>query len=82
MKLEFAKLSPTRNMTLIVTSPVAREEQPAVAEKLMAYGSVFAEQVGFLEEPCLPGVRARLLMLFAQQTYEKAFLAVLFLHRN
>ena len=63
MKLEFAKLSPTRNMTLIVTSPVARDMQPAVAEKLMAYGSVGAEQVGFLEPASLPGARARLQMM-------------------
>ena len=63
MKLNFAKLNPSENMTIIVTSPVPRPQQAAVAEKLMAYGSVFAEQVGFLEEPCLPGARARLQMM-------------------
>lgn len=63
MKLKFAKLSPTENMTIIVTSPVPRQQQAAVSEKLMAYGSVYAEQVGFLEEASLPGTRVRLQMM-------------------
>lgn len=63
MKLHFAKLNPTENMTILVTDPVPRERHSAVADALMAYGSVGGEQVGFLEEPTLPGARMRLQMM-------------------
>ena len=63
MKLDFVKLSPTQNMTLLVTSPVPRAQHCAVAGKLMAYDSIHAEQVGFLENPTLPGARIRLQMM-------------------
>lgn len=63
MKLRFAKLNPTENMTILVTDPVSRDRHSAVAEALMAYGSVGGEQVGFLEEPTLPGARMRLQMM-------------------
>ena len=63
MKLRFAKLNPTENMTILVTDPVPRDRHSAVAEALMAYGSVGGEQVGFLEEPTLPGARMRLQMM-------------------
>lgn len=62
MKLNFAKLNPTQNMTIIVTDPAPREQYAPIAAQLMAYGSVGAEQVGFLEEPLLPGSHARLCM--------------------
>ena len=51
MKLDFVKTSPTQNMTLLLTTPVPREKQPALAERLIAYDSVYAEQAGFLEAP-------------------------------
>ena len=63
MKLKFAKMNPTENMTAIVLSPVERKDQPAVAAKLMAENSVCVEQVGFLEETSLPGAVARLQMM-------------------
>jgi len=63
MKLNFAKMNPTQNMTIIVTDPVPRREQVRIAGQLMAYGSVGAEQVGFMEETSLPGARARLQMM-------------------
>lgn len=63
MKLRFAKLNPTENMTILVTDPVPRAQHSAVAEALMAYASVGGEQVGFLEEPTLPGARMRLQMM-------------------
>ena len=63
MKLRFAKLNPTENMTILVSDPVPRNRHSAVAESLMAYGSVGGEQVGFLEEPSLPGARMRLQMM-------------------
>ena len=63
MEIQFAKINPTQNMTIIVLSPTERAQQPQLAEKLMAYESVNAEQVGFLEEASLPGARARLQMM-------------------
>ena len=63
MEIQFAKINPTQNMTIIVLDPVDRALQPQVAEKLMDYGSVFAEQVGFLEKPAQPGAMARLQMM-------------------
>ena len=63
MKLKFAKMNPTENMTAIVLSPVDRADQPAVAARLMAENSVCVEQVGFLEETTLPGAAARLQMM-------------------
>ena len=63
MKLHFAKLNPTENMTILVTDPVPRAQHSAVAEALMAYASVGGEQVGFLEEATLPGARMRLQMM-------------------
>ncbi len=63
MKLNFVKLSPTQNMTILVTDPLPRAAHGAVAEQLMAYGSVGAEQVGYIEQPSLPGARVRLQMM-------------------
>ena len=62
MKLRFAKFDPTGNTTILVRTPVPRAEQPRIAEALMAHSNLCAEQVGFLEEPTLPGARARLRM--------------------
>jgi diaminopimelate epimerase len=62
MELRFAKMNPTGNMTILVESPVPRENYSETASKLMAYGGVFAEQVGFIESPALSGARARLRM--------------------
>lgn len=63
MKLKFAKLNPTENMTILVTSPVIREEQPRIAHALMGADSIGAEQVGFVEKACFPGAAARLQMM-------------------
>ena len=63
MILDFVKLSPTRNMTILVTSPVERPQHVSVAEQLMDSGSVHAEQVGFLEPTSIPGARLRLQMM-------------------
>lgn len=63
MKLKFAKLNPNGNITIIVTEAIDRSQQSAIAEELMAYEGVFAEQVGFLEAGGLPNARARLQMM-------------------
>jgi len=63
MFLKFAKMNPNENMTILVLDPVPREHQAEVAEELMAYGSVHAEQVGFLEKPENPDADIRLQMM-------------------
>ena len=62
MKLRFAKFDPTGNTTVLVRTPVPRDDQPRIAEMLMAHNNLCAEQVGYLEEPGLPGACARLRM--------------------
>ncbi len=61
MNVEYIRLNPTQNITLLVLSAVARDIQPLVASALMRLDSG-AEQVGFLETPTLNGARARLQM--------------------
>ena len=61
--LQFVKLSPTQNVTVLVTSPVPRAHQAAVAARLLAYDGVGGEQVGYLEAPADARARARLQMM-------------------
>ncbi len=50
MEIQFMKTSPTENMTVLIETPVPVEQQLAVAEKLIAYNSVYGEQAGFIQE--------------------------------
>lgn len=63
MRISYAKYDPTGNTTLLVTSPVPRSLQPALASRLIAGGETAAEQAGFLEQASLPGAQARLQMM-------------------
>ena len=63
MELKFIKTSPTENMTLLIETPVPREQHLETAEKLIAYGSVYAEQAGYIEEPENPLAAKRLQMM-------------------
>lgn len=63
MKVQFAKMNPTENMTILVRSPLPRTLHRVVAERLMAYESVGGEQVGFIEPPSTPAARAHLQMM-------------------
>lgn len=49
MKLQFIKVSPAQNMTIYVMDQVARKDHIQVANKLLDYGNLYAEQVGFIE---------------------------------
>ncbi len=49
MKLQFIKVSPAQNMTIYVLDQVARERHIDVANKLLDYGNLYGEQVGFIE---------------------------------
>jgi diaminopimelate epimerase len=63
MEITFAKMNPTENMTILVESSLPREQYGPIAARLMAYGSLFAEQVGYIEKPALKGARSRLHMM-------------------
>lgn len=63
MELKFIKTSPTENMTLLIETSVPREQHLEVAEKLIAYGSVYAEQAGYIEEAENPLAEKRLQMM-------------------
>ncbi|MDO4531463.1 MAG: diaminopimelate epimerase [Bacillota bacterium] len=63
MELKFIKTSPTENMTLLIETPVPREKQLETAEKLIAYGSVYAEQAGYIEAAKNPLAERRLQMM-------------------
>lgn len=61
MLLSFVKTSPAQNITVLVDTPVPREEQPAVAAKLL--NLLGGEQVGFIEPPAFSDAPARLQMM-------------------
>ena len=63
MKLNFVKLSPTRNITILITDPIPRDMHASLAEALMDGDCVGGEQVGYIEAPSIPGARARLQMM-------------------
>ncbi|WP_127505699.1 diaminopimelate epimerase [Paenibacillus humicus] len=62
LEVEFVKLNPTQNMTVLVNTPLPQEAHAAVASRMMAYDNVFAEQVGFIEKPRQCSASARLSM--------------------
>lgn len=62
MKIEYWKVDPTGNITLIVETPGARESQSRVAAELLKRDR-HAEQVGFLEKPEDPRAQLRLQMM-------------------
>jgi diaminopimelate epimerase len=51
MKLSFVKTNPTENMTVFILDQVPREEYVDIANKIMNYNNIHAEQVGFVEKP-------------------------------
>ena len=60
--MNYVKINPSGNITLLVTDPVPRERQSETATRLMSL-IPDAEQVGFLERAVLPGAAARLQMM-------------------
>ncbi|MFA9455245.1 diaminopimelate epimerase [Halalkalibacter sp. AB-rgal2] len=61
-EVEFIKLNPTQNMTILVKTNHPRELHPRIATKLMSYDSVYAEQVGFIEQATTKEAAAHLNM--------------------
>ena len=62
MMIEYWKVDPTGNITLIVETPVPRESQSRIAAELLRRDND-AEQVGFFEAPEKSGARLRLQMM-------------------
>ena len=56
MKLTFQRLDPAGNITLLVMTPVPKEDYQAIAARLLAIPELDAEQVGFLVPPRQDGV--------------------------
>lgn len=66
MKLEYVKLNPSGNTTIIVDNRenmLRREQYAELATKLMGMESLCAEQVGYMESPTMPGALMRLHMM-------------------
>jgi histidine racemase len=51
MKLNFIKVNPTENMTVFVVDSLPREKYFEIANNIMNYNNINAEQVGFIERP-------------------------------
>ncbi|KQN97748.1 hypothetical protein [Paenibacillus sp. Leaf72] len=50
-EIDFVKFNPTQNMTILVKTNHAASEYKQIASKMMSYDHVYAEQVGFIEQP-------------------------------
>ncbi|KKI90052.1 diaminopimelate epimerase [Bacillus sp. SA1-12] len=61
-EIDFIKVNPTQNMTILVKSNYLVEEYKHIASKIMSYDSVYAEQVGFITKPTNNEAAARLHM--------------------
>ena len=63
MIIDYTKLSPTGNITVLVKTPVPRDRQARIAARLLAADCVGGEQAGFIEAPFDPRAAARLRMM-------------------
>jgi histidine racemase len=79
MKLNFIKVNPTENMTIFVLDPLPRAKYSEVANRLMHYNNLCAEQVGFFEKPTMDGSFLRLHMMGGEfcGNASRAFAAVM-----
>jgi diaminopimelate epimerase len=63
MKLNFIKLNPSGNTTVLILDPLPRNSYKYVAPQVMKVASLAAEQVGFVEAPVSSEAVARLQMM-------------------
>jgi len=63
MDIDFIKVDPAQNMTVLVKSHHERALYKDISKKLMQYNNVYAEQVGFIEPAEKAGAWARLHMM-------------------
>jgi diaminopimelate epimerase len=61
-EVDFVKLSPTQNMTVLVTSRHAVADYRSIAAQLLSAGHLQAEQVGFVRSATTTGAQVRLHM--------------------
>ncbi|ANU12244.1 diaminopimelate epimerase [Planococcus antarcticus DSM 14505] len=61
-EIEFIKLNPTQNMTILIKTSYPFEKHSYIASRVMSYDSVYAEQVGFIEKPVNAEAAAHLQM--------------------
>jgi len=61
-EIDFVKVNPTQNMTILVKTIHPAGEYIPIASRLMSYDSVYAEQVGFIRRPSKQGADASLQM--------------------
>ncbi|MGI6156214.1 MAG: hypothetical protein ACOYEB_09845, partial [Enterococcus lemanii] len=62
-KVEYAKMNPNKNTTILVLNRFSRHQYSDLANQLMQSESVFAEQVGFVENTSDPNALCRLYMM-------------------
>lgn len=63
MNIDYVKLSPTGNITVLVKTPVPRSLHGIVAARLLRADCVGGEQVGYVEGASRPGTDGRLQMM-------------------
>ncbi|UTR16863.1 diaminopimelate epimerase [Salipaludibacillus sp. LMS25] len=50
-EIDFVKFNPTQNMTILIEDDNVVQDYEKIATKIMAYDSVYGEQVGFVKTP-------------------------------
>jgi len=63
MNVNFVKVSPTQNMTILVKDVADRNLYKSISSKLLRYDSIYGEQVGFIEGTENNAAWARLQMM-------------------
>jgi len=61
--VKYVKVNPNKNTTILVLNKYPRKKYPILAKQLMNPESVYAEQVGFVENPSAPQADAGLYMM-------------------
>lgn len=63
VELNFIKTNPAMNMTVFVKDRLPEEHYAKIADKLMSYDSIYAEQIGYIEPAENPASDTRLHMM-------------------
>ncbi|MCQ6559951.1 PhzF family phenazine biosynthesis protein [Paenibacillus mendelii] len=61
-EIDFVICNPANNMAILVMNEFPANQHARIAAQMMVYGHLYAEQVGFVESPTLPGCTAKLRM--------------------
>jgi len=63
LQINFVKINPSGNTTILILDPLPRDIYPAVASRVMKPSCLSAEQVGFVEPATTAGALGRLQMM-------------------